>query len=143
MYARIYVYLDISKELPESIKLSWHDEEWLQAIDYEHIPFCCHKCHEYGHLFRQCPLNTSSLGPQPKNGEKDVEGFEKVSNRMRMTKRNLSLDGHKKPQTSNRFETLREDTEEDEGRVETRDPIAQSIDKETIEEVPRHSEAME
>lgn len=38
-YTRICVYLDISKELPESIKLSWHDEEWLQAIDYEHILF--------------------------------------------------------------------------------------------------------
>ena len=27
--ARICVYLDISKELLTSIKLSWHDEEWI------------------------------------------------------------------------------------------------------------------
>ena len=27
-FARIYVYLDISKDLPSSIKLSWQDEEW-------------------------------------------------------------------------------------------------------------------
>lgn len=40
-YAWICVYLDISKELLVSIKLSWQDEEWLQDIDYEHIPFRC------------------------------------------------------------------------------------------------------
>ena len=27
-FARICVYLDLSKELPEAIKLSWEDEEW-------------------------------------------------------------------------------------------------------------------
>ena len=59
-YDRICVYVDISKDLSESIKLSWKDEEWIQAIDYEHIPFCCRKCHEHGHLFQECPLNTPS-----------------------------------------------------------------------------------
>ena len=57
-YACICVYLDISKELPENIKLSWQDEEWIQTIDYEHIPFHCRKCHEHGHLFHACPLNS-------------------------------------------------------------------------------------
>jgi len=26
-------------------------------MDYEHIPFRCRRCHEYGHLFKQFPLN--------------------------------------------------------------------------------------
>ena len=79
LYARICVYLDISKVLPESIKLSWHDEEWLQAIDYEHILFYYRKCHEYGNIFRECPLNASSLAPQLKNGEKDTKGLKRLA----------------------------------------------------------------
>ena len=34
-FARICVYLDLSKELPEAISLNWEDEEWIQPIDYE------------------------------------------------------------------------------------------------------------
>ena len=34
-YARICVYMDLSKELPGAIRLSWEDEEWLQNLDYE------------------------------------------------------------------------------------------------------------
>ena len=29
-YARIHVYMDLSRELPEAINLSWEDEEWIQ-----------------------------------------------------------------------------------------------------------------
>jgi hypothetical protein len=38
-YARICVYLNIAKPLPGSITLEYHDEDWSQTIDYEHIPF--------------------------------------------------------------------------------------------------------
>ena len=41
-FAQICVYLDISKDLPENIKLNWHDEVWVQPLDYEHIPFRFH-----------------------------------------------------------------------------------------------------
>lgn len=34
-YARICVYMDLSKELPEAIRLNWEDEEWIQPLDYE------------------------------------------------------------------------------------------------------------
>jgi hypothetical protein len=51
------VYLNISKPLPSSISLEYHDEEWSQTIDYEHIPFRCRKYHEHGHIFREFPLN--------------------------------------------------------------------------------------
>jgi hypothetical protein len=49
------VYLIIAKPLPGSIILEYHEEDWTQTIDYEHIPFRCRKCHEHGHLFRECP----------------------------------------------------------------------------------------
>jgi hypothetical protein len=50
-YARICVYLNISKPLPGTIILDYQDEEWPQTLDYEHIPFRCRKCHEHDHLF--------------------------------------------------------------------------------------------
>jgi len=59
-YAKIYVYMNISKSLPGSVTIEYQDEEWMHTIDYEHIPFRCRKCHEYGHLFKDFPLNTPS-----------------------------------------------------------------------------------
>ena len=88
-YAQICVYLDISKYLPESIKLSWQDEEWIQAIDYKNIPFHC-KCHEHEHLFREFSLNTPPPMPQNNTGGKYANDFEKVSNKKRMAKSNTS-----------------------------------------------------
>jgi hypothetical protein len=40
-YARICVYMNISKSLPGSVTIEYQDEEWTQTIDYEHIPFRC------------------------------------------------------------------------------------------------------
>lgn len=56
-YARICVYMNILDPLLEYIELEYHDEVWQQPMDYEHIPFRCIRCHEYGHLFKKCPLN--------------------------------------------------------------------------------------
>jgi hypothetical protein len=40
-YARICVYMNVANALPESIIVSYQDEEWTQPLDYEHIPFRC------------------------------------------------------------------------------------------------------
>jgi hypothetical protein len=40
-YACICVYMNISKALPGSVTIEYQDEEWIQTIDYEHIPFRC------------------------------------------------------------------------------------------------------
>jgi hypothetical protein len=55
-YARICVYMNISKALPGAVTLEYQDEDWQQTIDYEHIPFRCRRCHEHGHLYRDCPI---------------------------------------------------------------------------------------
>ena len=34
-FARIYVYMDLSKDLPEAIRINLDNEEWIQQIDYE------------------------------------------------------------------------------------------------------------
>lgn len=49
--------MNISEPLPEYIELEYQDEIWQQPLDYEHIPFRCRQCHEYGHLIRKCPQN--------------------------------------------------------------------------------------
>jgi hypothetical protein len=64
-YARICVYINISKALLGSVTLECQDEDLNQTIDYDHIPFCYRKCHEHGHLFRDCRLNAQVL----KDGE--------------------------------------------------------------------------
>jgi len=42
-YAKIYVLMHLSKELSNSVSLFHDDFEWIQTINYEHIPFCCRK----------------------------------------------------------------------------------------------------
>ena len=96
-YAKICVYLDISKELLENIKLTWQDEKWVKIIDYEHILFHCRKCHEHEHMFRACPLNNPIQTAVPKQGEKDMEGFEKVTSRRRATKTYPNRENKKDP----------------------------------------------
>jgi hypothetical protein len=49
--------MDVLGALPEAISLEFRDEEWIQNIDYEQIPFRCRRCHEHGHLIREFPLN--------------------------------------------------------------------------------------
>ncbi len=56
-YARICVEMDLSRALPDEVTLEVYDKEWVQTVDYEHIPFICHKFHEHGHLFMDLPLS--------------------------------------------------------------------------------------
>lgn len=56
-FARIGVEMDLSGALPDELILEVFDEELVQTVDYEHVPFRGRKCHEHGHLFRDCPLN--------------------------------------------------------------------------------------
>jgi len=54
--ARILTNLDLSKGLAKSIPLQYKDYVFEQILDYEHLPFRCHVCHDYGHLANHCPL---------------------------------------------------------------------------------------
>jgi hypothetical protein len=81
-YARICVYLNISKPLPGAITLDYQDDEWSQTLDYEHIPFRCRKCHEHGHLFREFPLNNPTK-TNLEDPDKSKDGFTQVMGRRR------------------------------------------------------------
>ena len=55
-YATICVYMNISQPILEFIELSFQNEDIFQPIEYEHLPFQCHCCHEYEHLFKDSLL---------------------------------------------------------------------------------------
>jgi hypothetical protein len=102
-YARICVYMDISKSLPGTVTLEYQDEEWAQTIDYKHIPFHCRKCHEHGHLFRDFPLNAPT---KPEMEEKMKEGFTQVQNRKNQAQKKTHQGGGRKNSNANSFDTL-------------------------------------
>ena len=57
--------------------MTWEDEDWLQTLDYEHIPFHYHRCHGYGHLLRDSPMNNLNTNSK-KEGDQSDQGFTKV-----------------------------------------------------------------
>lgn len=110
-FTRICVEMDLSRALLDEVILEVFDEEWVQTVDYEHIPFRCFRCHEHGHLFRDCPL--SKIENKSKaTTVKDTENFHKVGYKGKLGKR-----GPKKHQTEgqhanlNRFQVLEEEEE--------------------------------
>ena len=73
-FARICVEMGLSGALLDEVILEVYDEEWVQAVDYEHVTFRCRKCHEHGHLIRDFPLNKLEDNMKTNKG-KDPEGF--------------------------------------------------------------------
>lgn len=55
-YICIYVHMDLSTPLPTTLMLQVDDLECIVTLDYENLPFWCHQCHEYGHLFQNYPI---------------------------------------------------------------------------------------
>jgi hypothetical protein len=42
--------------------LTWGDYTYAQKLDYENIPFICQRCHQYGHLIKNCKLPLRTRG---------------------------------------------------------------------------------
>lgn len=64
--ARILVHLDTREGLEAKMTLRWGKFSRSQILDYEGVPFRCNRCHQAGHLFKDCPLNTTQEGsPKP------------------------------------------------------------------------------
>jgi hypothetical protein len=53
--ACILVKLDLKKGLPQEITINSAAGTIVQMLDYEGIPFRCHRCHIYGHGVASCP----------------------------------------------------------------------------------------
>ena len=105
-YARICVQMHLSKALTDLVGLFHDDFEWIQTLDYEHIPFRCRKCHEHGHLFKDCPLNSQTKTPDSE-ANKNADGFTKVSSQRKHAKKSpVDHDPPRKPTTHNCFGIL-------------------------------------
>lgn len=78
--------MNLNQALPDAVSISHFDIEWLQTIDYEHVPFRCRRCHALEHLFRDCPL-TQKPSPALDPEASKANGFIKVSNRRRAHKK--------------------------------------------------------
>ena len=76
-FTHVYVDMYLSGALLDAFILEIYDEEWVEAVDYEHVPFRCRKCHEHGHLFRDCPLSKVENKSRA-NTMKDTNSFHKV-----------------------------------------------------------------
>jgi len=125
-YARICVYMNIAEPLPEYIEVEYHDEIWKQPIDYEHIPFRCRRCHEYGHLYRQCPQNREGEVTRIMEEEKrkvegsDIRenGFKEVQRRQKPRQEGTRGQPKEKNipvENQNKFQVLQDEEEEIEG----------------------------
>jgi len=107
--------MDLSGALLDEVILEVYDEEWVRTVDYEHIPFRCHKCHEHGHLLRDYPLNKREENQKTNKG-KDLEGFTKVGGRGKGGgKRTQKKPSERKLSSDKGFEILEEEEEEEEG----------------------------
>jgi len=104
-YARICAYLNVSRALPNSICLWYQDLEWIQSLDYKHIPFHYIKCHEHGHLLWYCPLNRLQ-DLENTHQSKDEEGFETVNIRLRNNRKQAPLLEQPEIPTTNKFNIL-------------------------------------
>ena len=133
-YARLCIYMNIAEPLSEYIKLEYHDEIWQQPIDYEHIPFRCRRCHEYGHLFKQCPLNKEEETPR-KQGEEQrrteetdegEKGFQEIYRKKRLGKEKTRIQQSAIPvivEYENKFQALQEEEEEPEKEENVEEPM--------------------
>ena len=105
---RICIYLDISRDLLDGIKLTWEDEEGFKAIDYKNIPFICRICLEHGHLFQDFRQNKRPRGKKDQDNQ-DADGFTKTKNKKRQARKTSGPEINKRVQTQNRYEILQED----------------------------------
>ena len=83
----------------------------MKTLDYEKIPSHCCRCHEYGHIFREFPMNEPKVKSR-KEGNRVDQGFTKVSSRKGGSRKPENQEVHKKIATSNTFEVLENQEEE-------------------------------
>jgi hypothetical protein len=114
--------MNVSDMILESICLSYQDTEWIQTIDYEHIPFRCHKFHEHKHLFRTTP-SMSHLNLVKPGESKDPEGFMKIPNKQRYGRKPIIHEPPKGVLTNNSFKILNQEENPDKDVDPSKKPV--------------------
>ena len=68
-FSCIYMEFDLSKGLPENIKMIYKKHNWLQGLDYENTSFRCRICMLTGHLQSTCPEAKKSNNKKKQKGK--------------------------------------------------------------------------
>ena len=105
--------MDVYGAFHDGLWLGYRDEVYFQTIDYEKIPFRCWKCHEHGHLIRECP----QIFFFEKAKEKSIQaldGFVWPTGKHRANRKTLSKVNDQFKGTLNTFEVLEEDPHSEE-----------------------------
>jgi hypothetical protein len=55
--AHILVLINLQKGLYQELLIESTAGDFVQTLDYEGIPFRCHRCHVYGHDVENCPIS--------------------------------------------------------------------------------------
>ena len=86
--AKILVKIDLKLGLSSEISVKTKDGDFSQVLDYEGVPFRCHRCHAYGHLVASCrypyrvsvnrfkAVSDNELGKGEEEGRSAGEGVE-------------------------------------------------------------------
>lgn len=56
--------VDLEKSVPVVVNLCMDSWTHVQEVDYDHLPFKCKLCHEYGHFAKGCPKGVDSTEKQ-------------------------------------------------------------------------------
>lgn len=64
--AHILVGLQIYKGLADRLPIQYSCGTPVQSVNFEGIPFRCHRCHEWGHLVAECPKGTRAVAHAPR-----------------------------------------------------------------------------
>jgi hypothetical protein len=130
--------MNISKALPGAVTLEYQDEDWLQTLDYEHIPFRCRRCHEHGHLYRECPLIKQTTKA---TDTKQADGFTTVTTKRRNPAKKPPMDPKHSISTKNQYEILEHLPEEEEVQDPLKNPQQQPKENTQPNPSPQNHEA--
>lgn len=129
--------MDLLGALPDEIILEVYDEEWVQVIDYEHVPFRCRKCHEHRHLFRDFPLNKLMDNIKTNTG-KDPTGFTKVGGKGKGGKKYQKKANEDKQPSHNSFKILEEGGNNGMSQASEDNPAEKEKDA-SVEDIPENN----
>lgn len=77
--AKIFVKVDLTKDLPKKMNFNIQGPEFLIEYSYPWLPKKCPKCEKWGHYFKACPNNKVSQSEAQKEQETlEVRGEEKT-----------------------------------------------------------------
>eukprot|EP00253_Pinus_taeda_P013833 PITA_13833 len=118
-YTRICVYMNIVEPIPDLVELEYYEEVWKQTLDYEHMSFRCHRCHKYGHLFKEFPLNLEEGENIHMQQRKPQEDKEKKKRKIQEKGKEISSSqGKLNPKRKAQREPVDKEDKEDRERIE-------------------------